>query len=118
MDCQVVHFVPLCFDRNAIFFLFQMSIKRFFSSESSRRASNIEIRNANVAVILAYGAVASGSFGYGLYLNQIKVFEEKLLGVKEMAKKDVMLAEEKLLSAKVMARRRKAIGCRKKTISC
>lgn len=46
------------------------------------------------------GVIASGSFGVGLYLNQLKVFEEKLKLVQEAANNDTKLVEEKLNAAK------------------
>jgi hypothetical protein len=74
--------------------LFQMIIKRFFSAESSRRLFS-DIIKENSGTILALGAIASGSFGIGLYVNQMRVFEEKLNAVKMEAKKDYIIAEER-----------------------
>ena len=71
-----------------------MIIKRFFSAESSRRLFS-DILKENSGNILALGAIGSGSFGIGFYVNQMRVFEEKLNAVKMEAKKDTLVAEER-----------------------
>ena len=71
-----------------------MIIKRFFSAESSRRLFN-DILKEKSGTILALGAIGSGSFGIGFYINQMRVFEEKLNAVKMEAKKDALIAEER-----------------------
>ena len=81
-----------------------MIIKRFFSAPPTRRLF-IEILNENSGVILALGVIGSGSFGIGLYLNQMKVYEEKLKAVKMEAKKDTLFAEEKLKAVKMEAKK-------------
>ena len=63
------------------------------------------------------GVIASGSFGIGLYLNQMKVYEEKYVNqmnlyeeklnfVKMEAKKDTLLAEEKAKKDSLLAEER------------
>ena len=71
-----------------------MMIKRFFSAQPTRGLL-IDILNENSGTILALGVVGSGTFGIGLYVNQMRVYEEKLKGVKMEAKKDTLIAEEK-----------------------
>jgi len=82
-----------------------MIIKRFFSAPPTRRLF-IEILNENSGVILALGVIGSGSFGIGLYLNQMKVYEEKLKAVKMEAKKDTLLAEERAKKDVLLAEER------------
>jgi hypothetical protein len=69
-----------------------MIIKRFFSAESSRGLFS-DILKENPGTILAFGAIGSGSFGIGFYVNQMRVFEEKLNAFKMEAKKDSIIAE-------------------------
>jgi hypothetical protein len=71
-----------------------MISKRFFSAESSRRLFS-DILKENSGTILALGAIGSGSFAIGFYVNQMRVFEEKLNAIKMEAKKDALLAEER-----------------------
>jgi hypothetical protein len=71
-----------------------MISKRFFSTESSRRLFS-DILKENSGTILALGAIGSGSFAIGFYVNQMRVFEEKLNAIKMIAKKDTLLAEER-----------------------
>lgn len=56
----------------------------------------------NSGTILALGVVGSGTFGVGLYINQMRVYEEKLNTADEKLKaaeakliKDIQIAEEK-----------------------
>ena len=81
-----------------------MIIKRFFSAESSRRLFS-DILKENSGTILALGAIGSGSFGIGFYVNQMRVFEEKLNAVKMEARKDTLVAEEKINTVKMEARK-------------
>jgi hypothetical protein len=81
-----------------------MIIKRFFSAESSRRLFS-DILKENSGTILALGAIGSGSFGIGFYVNQMRVFEEKLNAVKMEAKKDSIIAEEKIKAAEERAKK-------------
>jgi hypothetical protein len=69
-----------------------MIIKRFFSAESSRRLFS-DILKENSGTNLALGAIGSGSFGIGFYVNQMRVFEEKLNAAKMEAKKDIRIVE-------------------------
>ena len=81
-----------------------MIIKRFFSAESSRRLFS-DILKENSGTILALGAIGSGSFGIGFYINQMRVFEEKLNAVKMEARKDTLVAEEKINAVKMEAKK-------------
>jgi hypothetical protein len=69
--------------------------RRGFTSEKFGTRLWRDILKDNSGTILALGVIGSASFGAGLYLNQLKVFEEKLKLVEERAKKDVVLAEER-----------------------
>jgi hypothetical protein len=82
-----------------------MIIKRFFSAESSRRLFS-DILQENSGTILALGAIGSGSFGIGFYVNQMRVFEEKLNAVKMEAKKDTLVAEERAKKDTLVAEER------------
>ncbi len=82
-----------------------MIIKRFFSAESSRRLFS-DILKENSGTILALGAIGSGSFGIGFYVNQMRVFEEKLNAVKMEAKKDTLIAEERARKDTLVAEER------------
>ena len=79
-----------------------MIIKRLFSTQPSRRFL-IDILNENSGSILAFGVIGSGIFGVGLYINQMRVYEEKINAVKMEAKKDTDLAEEKINTVKTVA---------------
>ena len=81
-----------------------MIIKRLFSTQPSRRFL-IDILNENSGSILAFGVIGSGIFGVGLYINQMRVYEEKINAVKMEAKKDTDLAEEKINTVKMEAKR-------------
>jgi hypothetical protein len=82
-----------------------MIIKRFFSAESSRRLFS-DILKENSGTILALGGIGSGSFGIGFYVNQMRVFEEKLNAVKMEAKKDTLIAEERARKDTLIAEER------------
>ena len=82
-----------------------MIIKRFFSAESSRRLFS-DILKENSGTILALGAIGSGSFGIGFYVNQMRVFEEKLNAVKMEAKKDSIITEERARKDTLVAEER------------
>ncbi len=71
-----------------------MIIKRFFSAEPKRRLFS-ETLKENSGTILALGAIGSATFGIGFYVNQMKVYEEKLNAVKMEAKKDCIIVEER-----------------------
>jgi hypothetical protein len=85
-----------------------MIVKRFFSAEPSKRLFS-DILKDNSGTIVALGAIASGAFGIGLYVNQMKVVEEKINTVKALAeersKKDNLLAEEKLNALKMESKK-------------
>ena len=86
-----------------------MMIKRLFSTEPTKRLFS-EILKDNSGTILALGVIGSGTFGLGLYVNQLRIYEEKLKvydekikvseekinAVKMEAKKDTLIAEEKI----------------------
>ena len=71
-----------------------MTFKRLFSTQPIRKLFS-EILKENSGTILALGVIGGGTFGIGLYVNQMRVYEEKLNVVEERAKKDVMVAEER-----------------------
>lgn len=99
-----------------------MMIKRFFSAQPTRRFL-IDILNENSGTILALGVIGSGTFGIGLYVIQMRVYEEKLNvyqekinalalvaeekinTVKMEAKKDILVAEEKINTVKMEAKK-------------
>ena len=73
-----------------------MIFKRLFSTQPIRPLPLFrEILKENSGTILALGVIGGGTFGIGLYVNQMKVYEEKLNVVQERAKRDVMVAEER-----------------------
>jgi hypothetical protein len=80
-------------------------IKRLFSAESSRRLFS-DILKENSGTILALGAIGSGSFGIGFYVNQMRVFEEKLNAVKMEAKKDCILVKMEAKKDSIIAEER------------
>lgn len=60
--------------------------------------------------MLALGVIGSGTFGLGLYVNQMRIYEEKLNvydekinAVRMEARKDTAIAEEKIKSVKIEA---------------
>ena len=84
-----------------------MNFKRFFSNEPAKRQLLTGYFKDNSATITLLLGVAGGAFTFGLYLNQIKIYEEqlksmkteadvKLNSVKIEAEKDSKIAEEKL----------------------
>jgi hypothetical protein len=81
-----------------------MIIRRFFSAGSSRRLFS-DILKENSGTILALGAIGSGSFLIGFYVNQLRVFEEKLNAVKMEAKKEVMEAMKDIVIAEERAKK-------------
>jgi hypothetical protein len=92
-NCQMSHFLLFFLQKVSIQFFLPFS-KRFFSAESSRRLFS-DILKENSGTILALGAIGSGSFAIGFYVNQMRAFEEKLNAIRMIAKKDTLLAEEK-----------------------
>jgi hypothetical protein len=72
-----------------------MMIKRLFSTEPIKRLFS-EILKDNSGTILALGVIGSGTFGIGLYINQMRIYEEKLNSVRMEARKDTAIAEEKI----------------------
>jgi hypothetical protein len=72
-----------------------MMIKRLFSTERTKRLFS-EILKENSGTILALGVIGSGTFGIGLYVNQMRIYEEKLNAVRMEARKDTAIAEEKI----------------------
>ena len=81
-----------------------MMIKRLFSAEPTKRLFN-EILKDNSGTILALGVIGSGTFGLGLYVNQMRIYEEKINAVRMEAKKDTVIAEEKINAAKMEAKK-------------
>jgi hypothetical protein len=81
-----------------------MIIKRFFSVQTMRRKF-FEILNENSGIGMSLGVIGSGGFAIGLYLNQMRLYEEKLNAVKMEAKKDTIIAEEKLNTVKMEAKK-------------
>ena len=88
-----------------------MILKRSFSTQSIRPLFR-EILKENSGTILALGVIGGGTFGIGLYVNQMKVYEEKLnvvqrdvMVAEERAKRDVMVAEEKIMVAEERAKK-------------
>ena len=75
---------------------------RYFSSGPTRRLFSDILRD-NLGTIVSLGVIGSGAFGIGLYLNESKVFEEKINAVRMEAKKDNLIAEEKIEKAKIEA---------------
>lgn len=75
---------------------------RYFSSGPTRRLLSDILRD-NSGTIVSLGVIGSGAFGIGLYLNESKVFEEKINAVRMEAKKDNLIAEEKIEKAKIEA---------------
>ena len=80
-----------------------MNFKRFFSNEPANKQLLTGYFKDNSATITFLLGVAGGAFTFGLYLNQIKIYEEKLKtqdekinSVKIEAEKDSKIAEEKL----------------------
>ena len=73
-----------------------MIIKRFFSAQPTRRRLFIEILHENSGVILAVGVIASGTFGVGLYLNQLKIYEERLNKYQDLYQEKLSVYQEKL----------------------
>ena len=61
-----------------------MIIKRLYSSEPAKRFKFTEFLRQNSSAILAL--IPMGTFGLGLYVNQMRVYEEKLNNVKEQIK--------------------------------
>ena len=78
--------------------------KRLHSTQPIRPLFR-EILKENSGTILALGVIGGGTFGIGLYVNQMKVYEEKLNVVEERAKRDVMVAEEKIMVAEERAKK-------------
>jgi len=76
--------------------------RRTFTSEKFGTRLWRDILKDNSGTILALGVIGSASFGAGLYLNQLEVFEEKL----KLVKKDVVLAEERAKNDVVLAEER------------
>ena len=88
-----------------------MTFKRLFSTQPIRKLFS-EILKENSGTILALGVIGGGTFGIGLYVNQMKVYEEKLnvvqrdvMVAEERAKRDVMVAEEKIMVAEERAKK-------------
>ena len=93
-----------------------MMIKRLFSTEPTKRLWR-EILKDNSGTILALGVIGGGTFGIGLYVNQLKIYEEKLNvydekikvseekinAVRMEARKDTAIAEEKIKAGKIEA---------------
>jgi hypothetical protein len=81
-----------------------MMIKRLFSTERTKRLFS-EILKENSGTILALGVIGSGTFGIGLYVNQMRIYEEKLNAVRMEARKDTVIAEEKINAVRIEARK-------------
>ena len=79
-------------------------IKRLFSTERTKRLFS-EILKENSGTILALGVIGSGTFGIGLYVNQMRIYEEKLNAVRMEARKDTAIAEEKINAVRIEARK-------------
>ena len=81
-----------------------MIIKRLYSSESAKRFKFTEFLRQNSSAILAL--IPMGTFGLGLYVNQMRVYEEKLNNIKSVFKEKLDKAksvfDEKLDKAKAV----------------
>ena len=77
-----------------------MIFKRLFSTQPIRPLFR-EILKENSGTILALGVIGGGTFGIGLYVNQMRVYEEKL----NVVQRDVMVAEEKIMVAEERAKK-------------
>ena len=73
-----------------------MMIKRLFSTEPTKRLFS-EILKDNSGTILALGVIGSGTFGLGLYVNQMRIYEEKLKVYDEKIKTVKIEAEKEAL---------------------
>ena len=86
-----------------------MMIKRLFSTEFTKGLFS-EILRDNSGTILAVGVIGSGTFGIGLYVNQMRIYEEKINSLRMEAKKDIAIAEEKINSVRMEAKKDSVIA--------
>jgi hypothetical protein len=81
------------------FFLTEMMIRRLFSNQ---RPVFKTFLNEYSAAILAAGVITSGVFAAGLYVNQMRIYEEMIKTAEEKADKNVKIAQEKIKIAQEM----------------
>jgi hypothetical protein len=66
-----------------------MRIQRYFSAAPTTRNFLDEKLGSIVSL------VAMGGFGYGLFVNELRVHEEKILGIEKRAKRELKIVEER-----------------------